>query len=56
MGCGLGDILVNIKAQRRLGYDLDKRAINVARILHPLMKFEVGGIEDIEGENLSYFC
>lgn len=33
VGCGLGDIIRNLKARKRIGIDLSKEAINCARFL-----------------------
>lgn len=53
VGCGLGDILCEIKWKNRIGYDLDSKAIIAAKILHPFMRFEVGSFSDIKGERIS---
>lgn len=47
VGCGLGDIIGNVKNKNKLGFDLDKRIVLGARILHPLTKFRVGSFSDV---------
>jgi len=53
IGCGLGDIISSIRWQNKLGYDVDKRAILAARILHPGMRFQVGSFEEIRNKKIS---
>lgn len=47
VGCGLGDVIGNIKYKNKLGFDLDKRIVLGAKILHPLTKFSVGSFSDV---------
>ncbi|MEP7242298.1 MAG: class I SAM-dependent methyltransferase [Gammaproteobacteria bacterium] len=35
VGCGLGEILVRVRARNRLGFDQDASVIRAARFLHP---------------------
>lgn len=34
IGCGLGDLISNIDAPKRVGIDIDKNVINAAAFLH----------------------
>lgn len=54
IGCGLGDIISNIRGRgRRMGYDIDEKVIRAAKIVHPLTKFHVGSFRDIQGKKFS---
>ncbi len=53
IGCGLGDIISAIQWKERIGYDIDKKAIITARILHPCTSFRVGTFDDIRGKKIS---
>lgn len=50
VGCGLGEILSRIRADRRYGLDLDGQVVRAARFLHPRgVAWIVGTVSDIEG-------
>lgn len=53
VGCGLGDIISSIQWRDKLGYDIDRKAIRAARILHPRTRFRVGTFDAIRGEKIS---
>ena len=59
MGCGLGEILRNIKTKsRKLGYDPDPIIVNCAKQLNKdsLCEYEVAGISDFgQGHDVDYF-
>ncbi len=48
VGCGLGDIIGNIKHKNKQGYDLDNKIVFGAKILHPCTKFNVGSFMDVQ--------
>lgn len=57
IGCGLGDVIRYIKAEEKLGYDLDDAAIKVARTLgkHDKTKYVIGSFDDIKsGQEIDY--
>jgi SAM-dependent methyltransferase len=47
IGCGLGEIVSRVKAQRRFGLDVDPRAIRAARFLHPRRIVWLAGTADM---------
>lgn len=49
IGCGLGDIIRNIHAKRRIGVDISKEAINCARYLSRWggLEYYVGSFDDV---------
>lgn len=53
IGCGLGDIISLIRWKNRIGYDIDKRTIIAARILHPLTAFRVGTFDELRDKKIS---
>lgn len=53
VGCGLGDIISSVQWKDKLGYDIDRKAIRAARILHPLTRFRVGTFDAIRDEKIS---
>lgn len=53
IGCGLGDIISSIRRHNKIGYDIDKKAILAARILHPGTKFRVGSFDSLRDEKIS---
>lgn len=53
IGCGLGDIISSIQWHDRMGYDIDKKAIIAARILHPRTPFRVGSFDTISKKKIS---
>lgn len=53
VGCGLGDIISSIQWRDRLGYDIDKKAILAAKILHPGTPFKVGSFHEIREKKIS---
>lgn len=53
LGCGLGDIISSIHWNDRIGYDIDKKVILAARIIHPQMPFQVGTFDSITGKKIS---
>ena len=53
VGCGLGGILSQVKAERRHGYDRDPAVIRAARALHGRsVQFTVGGFEQVSDRNI----
>ena len=50
IGCGLGEVLRNVKAKKRVGLDLDEAAIKCARMLDrsKTIEYEVGTFENFE--------
>ncbi len=51
IGCGLGDVIGNIKNQReikKIGFDKEIRVVYAARLLHPDMRFLKGSFENIK--------
>ena len=49
VGCGLGEILIRIKAENIYGLDIDYGVIKAAKFLHgSKVKFIHGGLEDIK--------
>lgn len=53
VGCGLGDIISAIRWRDKMGYDIDKRAIWAARILHPLTPFRAGTFDAVRGKKVA---
>jgi len=54
IGCGLGDIISNIRsAKRKTGYDLDPHVIRAARLVHPKTKFHVGTFTQVRGRKIA---
>lgn len=52
IGCGLGDIISNIHCNKRIGIDIDKKVIQLAKILHKGINFKVGTFNDIKYEKI----
>jgi len=50
IGCGTGDIIAEIKANKKVGVDISHEMINIARQKHPDVQFEVGNVENLETE------
>lgn len=49
IGCGLGDIISRVNAEKRIGVDIDQAVVCAARNLYGhLCKFEVSSLSDIE--------
>lgn len=53
VGCGLGDIISSIQWSDKMGFDIDRRAILAARILHPRTAFRVGTFDEIRNKKIS---
>ncbi|MCM1222953.1 MAG: hypothetical protein NC548_51730 [Lachnospiraceae bacterium] len=53
VGCGLGDIISAIRWKNRAGYDIDRKAILAARLLHPETLFRVGTFDEIRGRKIA---
>lgn len=53
IGCGLGDIISNIKLENKMGCDIDKKVIIAAHLLHPKVKFCVGSFKGISSQKIS---
>ena len=53
VGCGLGDILQEVKWKDKIGYDLDSKVIVAARIMHPFLRFRVGTFDSILNNKIS---
>lgn len=54
VGCGLGEIIGNINAKYKIGFDIQKEAIAAAQILHPFTKFISGGFSKIVNLDIEY--
>lgn len=53
-GCGLGDMISEIRHKNRLGYDIDSKTITGARILHLFgPRFKTGTFENIRNKHIS---
>lgn len=53
VGCGLGDIVSRVRAERRVGYDTDEAVIRAARSIRgSKVQFNVGSIADIQEEKI----
>lgn len=53
VGCGLGDIIANVKWPNRVGLDLEKRAVWAAHVLHPCTCVKYGSFDCIFGKKIS---
>lgn len=53
IGCGLGDIISAIHWKNKMGYDIDKKAILAARILHPQTLFRVGTFDEVRDKKIA---
>lgn len=53
LGCGLGDIISSIYWHDRLGYDIDRKVIFAAKIIHPEVSFRVGTFNQIRDKKIS---
>lgn len=52
IGCGLGEILHNIKAPIKIGYDIDKRVLIAGSKKYKEIKFNCGSFKDIINRNI----
>jgi len=52
IGCGIGDILARIKADRVIGFDLDRNVIRAGQFVHPRVEFHDGTFSDVRGQNI----
>lgn len=52
IGCGLGDIVGNLKDKKCVGIDLSPEVIRAARLLHPKTKFFVGSFENVSRKKI----
>lgn len=55
IGCGLGDVIGNIKKQKgmvKIGFDKEMRVVRVAKILHPDMSFKKGSFADVRHKQI----
>lgn len=52
IGCGLGDIIGNLKGKKCVGVDLSQEVVKAACLLHPKTKFFVGGFESISHKKI----
>ena len=50
VGCGVGEIIGNIRAKKinKHGYDIERRQVNCARLLHPFTAFDQGSFLDVK--------
>lgn len=55
VGCGLGDIIGNLDFKHRYGFDTSKETVRVARILHPLTKFQQGSFKEVSLGRIDVF-
>lgn len=53
VGCGLGDIISAVRWRYKMGYDIDKRAIWAARMLHPLTPFRAGTFDALRNKKIA---
>lgn len=54
IGCGIGEIIGNIKSCYKVGFDIQKEAINAAKIIHPFSNFLVGGFYSVVNMNIDF--
>lgn len=54
IGCGLGEILNNIKAKKLKGYDIEKEVLRAARILNRKVNYSRGSFNKIRNEIITY--
>lgn len=54
IGCGLGDIISNIRIcnKNKMGIDVESNAIKVAHIMHPFIEFDIGSFDNVENEKI----
>jgi SAM-dependent methyltransferase len=48
IGCGTGEFLASLKAERKMGIDISPRMIALARQKHPGIEFREGDLESLE--------
>ena len=53
VGCGLGDIISAVRWKDKLGYDIDRKAVLAARLLHPGTSFRVGTFDVIKNRKIA---
>lgn len=53
IGCGLGEIIGNIRGENKLGYDKKQANIAAAKVLHPNTSFFVGGFETVRNKEIN---
>lgn len=53
VGCGLGDIISAVRWKDKLGYDIDRKAVLAARLLHPGTSFQVGTFDVIKNRKIA---
>jgi ubiquinone/menaquinone biosynthesis C-methylase UbiE len=54
IGCGLGEIIGNIKDCNRIGVDIDENVISAARKIYHNVQFDVGTFENIKNQSIDY--
>lgn len=56
VGCGLGDIISGIRADRKwkLGLDVDKKVIRAAKIAHPGNRFMTGSFSNLHHKKIRF--
>lgn len=47
VGCGLGDIVGGVGAEKAIGYDISEEVLCGAKVLHPKVSFRTGSFGDI---------
>jgi SAM-dependent methyltransferase len=53
VGCGLGEILLHLKAKRRKGYDIDKGAIKYLNFINRSQaEFYIGSFSEVKESNI----
>lgn len=52
IGCGLGDIIGNLKAKKCMGLDTSPQAVKAAKLLFPKTNFLVGSFEQISHKKI----
>lgn len=52
IGCGLGDIIANIKYNEKEGYDIEENVIKASKWAHPGIKTKKGTFTDIKGKKI----
>lgn len=51
IGCGIGDIVANVRAKEKIGYDTENAILSAGRLVHPTVTFKRGSFADVvEGE------
>lgn len=52
IGCGLGDILSNLKGKKCVGIDTSKEVIYAAKILSPKIEYHIGSFSQLQHKKI----